>query len=125
MVNVVDAPIRSHLGVMERTSPGRPTRSDLLCFSHLRWNFVLQRPQHLLSRFARERRVFFFEEPVWTDDSQARLEVHRSREGVWVAVPQLPKGLSHEEVVATQRALVRSLLAGHAIRQMVAWYYTP
>ena len=37
---------------------------DLIVFSHLRWDFVWQRPQHLLSRLAAERRVFFIEEPV-------------------------------------------------------------
>lgn len=36
---------------------------NLLCFSHLSWNFVYQRPQHLLSRFANTYRVFYFEEP--------------------------------------------------------------
>jgi UDP-galactopyranose mutase len=36
---------------------------DLLCFSHLRWHFVTQRPQHLLTRCAKDRRVFFWEEP--------------------------------------------------------------
>ena len=35
----------------------------LICFSHLRWNFVFQRPQHLMSRFAEARRVIFWEEP--------------------------------------------------------------
>ena len=39
--------------------PGETT--DLVCFSHLRWDFVYQRPQHLLSRCAKERRVFFVE----------------------------------------------------------------
>src|SRR5947209_12200905 len=40
---------------------------DLVCLSHLRWDFVYQRPQHLLSRCAQERRVFFIEEPVFHD----------------------------------------------------------
>jgi ribonuclease BN (tRNA processing enzyme) len=39
-------------------------RFDLVCFSHLRWDFVFQRPQHLLTRFARRGRVFYVEEPV-------------------------------------------------------------
>ena len=34
-------------------------RPDVICFSHLRWDFVYQRPQHLLTRCAAERRVFF------------------------------------------------------------------
>ena len=38
--------------------------SPILVFSHLRWNFVYQRPQHLLSRLAATRRVLFVEEPV-------------------------------------------------------------
>ena len=37
---------------------------DMVCFSHLRWDFVYQRPQHLMSRFARGGRVFFIEEPL-------------------------------------------------------------
>src|SRR5262249_5732285 len=40
---------------------------DLICLSHLRWDFVYQRPQHLLSRTAKERRVFFVEEPIIED----------------------------------------------------------
>ena len=97
---------------------------DLVCLSHLRWNFVFQRPQHLLSRFARERRVFFFEEPVY-GKGLARLEVTQSKEGVWVAVPHLPEALSEGEVMEHQRVLMDQLLAGHAIRNYVTWYYTP
>ena len=41
-----------------------PEPATLICFSHLRWNFVFQRPQHLMSRFAREMNVIYWEEPV-------------------------------------------------------------
>src|SRR5207253_5282368 len=41
-----------------------PQPSNLICFSHLRWNFVFQRPQHLMCRFARDMRVTYWEEPV-------------------------------------------------------------
>ena len=97
---------------------------DLVCLSHLRWNFVFQRPQHLLSRFARERRVFFFEEPVY-GPGPARLEVTESKEGVWVVVPHLPEGLTEGEVAEYQRVLIDELLAGHAVKRYVTWYYTP
>jgi UDP-galactopyranose mutase len=43
-------------------------KNDILCFSHLRWNFVCQRPQHLISRFAKTSRVFFIEEPIFDSD---------------------------------------------------------
>ena len=55
--------------------------TDLVCFSHLRLDFVYQRPQHLLTRFARERRVFFVEEPIY-DNGSMRLEM---READWCA----------------------------------------
>jgi UDP-galactopyranose mutase len=97
---------------------------DLLCLSHLRWNFVFQRPQHLLSRFARERRVFFFEEPVY-GPGLPRLEVTQSPEGVWVAVPHLPEGMDEQQVVAAQRMLLDEMMAGHAVTRYVSWYYTP
>ncbi|HEX8244378.1 MAG TPA: glycosyltransferase family 1 protein, partial [Longimicrobium sp.] len=97
---------------------------DLVCLSHLRWDFVYQRPQHLLTRFARGRRVFFVEEPVY-DDGPARLEVRERGERLWVAVPHLPHGLSPEEQEEAQRTLLDGLLAEHRVRDTVLWYYTP
>ena len=41
-----------------------PQPNTLICFSHLRWNFVFQRPQHLMSRFARTMNVIYWEEPM-------------------------------------------------------------
>ena len=97
---------------------------DLVCLSHLRWNFVFQRPQHLLSRFARERRVFFFEEPVY-GAGQPRLETSHSAEGVCVAVPHLPESLGEQQRVVAQRRLLDELFTRHAIERYVNWYYTP
>ncbi len=39
--------------------------SVIIAMSHLRWNFVYQRPQHLLSRLAKHYDIIFFEEPVF------------------------------------------------------------
>src|SRR3712207_124812 len=65
---------------------------DLICLSHLRWQFVFQRPQHLMIRYARNRRVFFVEEPVYEDASDAHvtMDVH---DGVHVIVPHLPRSM--------------------------------
>jgi len=48
----------------------------LICFSHLRWDFVTQRPQHLMRRFAADRPVFFWEEAIPCDHSLPYLEYH-------------------------------------------------
>jgi glycosyltransferase involved in cell wall biosynthesis len=102
---------------------------DLVCLSHLRWDFVYQRPQHLMSRFARDRRVLFVEEPLFfapgAGDGAARLDVSERSAGVRVAVPHLPHGLSPAAVEDLQRDLLRELLAEQGFADYVLWYYTP
>ena len=99
-------------------------RLDVVCLSHLRWDFVYQRPQHLMSRFARHARVFFFEEPVWGEEP-ARLEVGERPGGVRVAVPHLPHGLSSEAAEEAQSDLLHEMLEDHGVTDYVLWYYTP
>lgn len=99
--------------------------SDLLCLSHLRWNFVYQRPQHLLSRCAQKRRVFFFEEPIFGPNETERIEISNPVHGVWVVVPHLPEGLSEAEINAVQKRLIDSLLSEYQVQQYICWYYTP
>ncbi len=96
----------------------------MICLSHLRWDFVFQRPQHLLSRCARQRRVFFVEEPELGVDFP-RLEVREAQPGVLVAVPRLPEGLDEEQQVSIQRRLLGEMVRRHAIEEYVLWYYTP
>ncbi|MFL6201006.1 MAG: glycosyltransferase family 1 protein [Thermoanaerobaculia bacterium] len=108
-------------GLAASDSEARP---DLVCLSHLRWDFVWQRPQHLMSRFARDRRVFFVEEPI-REDTEPRLEVSEKQGGVKVAVPHLPHGLSPEQAEAAQAGLLRDLLEEHEVAEYVLWYYTP
>jgi UDP-galactopyranose mutase len=96
---------------------------DLVCFSHLRWNFVYQRPQHLMSRCARERRVFFVEEPDYAD-APAHMKMEKDPSGVTVVKPSLPPGLSEEETDAALRTLVDQFFA-EEINDYILWYYTP
>ena len=97
---------------------------DLICLSHLRWSFVFQRPQHLMTRYARNRRVFFVEEPVYDDTPETRItvEVH---DGVHVMVPYLPRAFGETESISAQRAALEQLLARERITRYVLWYYTP
>jgi len=99
--------------------------ADLVCFSHLRWDFVFQRPQHLLTRCARDRRVFFIEEPIYGNGSM-RLDVRETESGVHVVVPQLPDGLRSEIAInAVMKEMTRQLFLDHQIDKYVFWYYTP
>lgn len=102
----------------------KPDEMDLLCFSHLRWDFVYQRPQHLMSRCARERRVFYIEEPE-IDAGPSRLVIKQDSPNLWVAVPYLDQALSREDSRAMHIALIDQLCADHNINQYISWYYTP
>src|SRR5688500_780511 len=84
---------------------------DVVCFSHLRWYFVFQRPQHLLTRCARDRRVFYIEEPIVTEGVVPRLDTH-ARGSITVVVPQLPPG-SAETHDALQRRLLDAFFVRH------------
>ncbi len=100
---------------------------DVLVFSHLRWDFVFQRPQHLMSRFAKTRRVFFFEEPeTVSGQSDATLATKVCpRTGVVVITPQLPDQLSRFAVEEVQRELLHLFVEEQAIKRPIKWYYTP
>jgi UDP-galactopyranose mutase len=102
---------------------GRARKPDLLCFSHLRWNFVYQRPQHLMSRFARDRRVFYWEEPVH-HDAVPWLQVTRGDDGVTLIVPHLPS-MDAAEAEPALRRLLDEWMAEEGIGRFVAWFYTP
>jgi UDP-galactopyranose mutase len=98
--------------------------ADLVCLSHLRWDFVTQRPQHLLSRCAQERRVFYVEEPIFGDE--LRLDVSLREEGVHVVVPHLPHDQNTPEASeALQEAMLARLFAEYKISDHILWYYTP
>jgi len=102
-----------------------PTRPILLCFSHLRWNFVYQRPQHLMTRFAADHDVLYVEEAVHTGDETSALSVQTPAPGVTVLVPHLGRDAADDAADARIRALLDAYLAPRDLRGMVVWYYTP
>jgi UDP-galactopyranose mutase len=101
-------------------------RHSLVCFSHLRWNFVFQRPQHLMSRFADTMRVIYWEEPeAALPECAPALGVRTCAEtGVIVVTPSLPESLSEAERETTLRSLLDGFLAGEE-GPLIRWYYTP
>ena len=102
------------------------TLSPLICFSHLRWDFVTQRPQHLMKRFAGERRVFFWEEPIGCDHPRAYLEYHPFPEDGIVALrPRVPHWWDRATTEAALRELLDTLVATAMPVDPVLWFYTP
>src|SRR5919202_1353687 len=97
---------------------------DILCFSHLRWNFVYQRPQHLLSRFAKHTRVFFIEEPIWYK-GEDKLQITESDKNIFVVVPYIKEETPKSDLITKQKKMVDSLFHSMAINRYLSWYYTP
>jgi glycosyltransferase involved in cell wall biosynthesis len=99
--------------------------ADLVCLSHLRWDFVFQRPQHLMTRWAKHARVFYVEEPIEHDAQQARLQIKPYNEQLSVIVPRIPRGSSPENARRWQMELLETLVETEGLRDYVLWYYTP
>lgn len=98
---------------------------DLVCLSHLRWDFVYQRPQHLMSRFAKNRRVFFVEEPIFTDEP-THLEISPREDNLTVVVPRVSHAdRDTKNIEEIQRELLDELFDGQKIKDYVLWFYTP
>jgi glycosyltransferase involved in cell wall biosynthesis len=98
--------------------------NDLICFSHLRWNFVFQRPQHLMTRFAKQHRVFFIEEPVY-DATEDYFELTKNGERLWVIVMHLQNDLAPDELLRRKQKLLHTLLEEVGLVRYVVWYYSP
>jgi UDP-galactopyranose mutase len=97
---------------------------NVVVFSHLRWDFVFQRPQHLMTRCAKSHQVLYWEEPIF-DASHSFLELREATINLEVVVPHLAVGLSETESHQVQALLLKDLLAARQIVQYVLWYYTP
>ena len=98
---------------------------DLVCLSHLRWDFVYQRPQHLMSRFARQRRVFFVEEAIIHDEA-THFAISQRDDKLRVVVPHLNRNevesVGYDNLMSEK---INEFFSESAIKDCVLWYYTP
>ena len=123
MLTSVGVPVES---TADPSAPD-PARPTLLCFSHLRWDFVFQRPQHLMSRFAKDMTVVYWEEPIEIERREtAFLKVRQAEENpnIRVVTPHLPHGLDEGQREAALKRLLDAHVSIYA-QPLVAWYYTP
>jgi glycosyltransferase involved in cell wall biosynthesis len=110
-----------------------PMDRPIIVHSHLRWDFVWQRPQQILSRLAVNAPVLFIEEPIFLDDlSSARLDVSVPFANVFRAVPYLPAEGRDDPDAATaivrslaQTALTRDAKLKGLFSNPIQWFYSP
>lgn len=108
------------------TSPDRPVRVPLIVLSHLRWGFVFQRPQHLLTRLAQHFDVYFIEEPVF-DEGPPRLQGARREGRVEVLTPRTRVRAPgfHDDQLAAMRPLISRFMIERGLSDPIVWLYTP
>ena len=113
-------------------TPGAKLNAPIIVHSHLRWDFVWQRPQQLMSRLSERAPILFVEEPLYQGDSAPRLELTWPLPTVCRAVPVLAESLRHlyDNSITIIRELLRREMSadgalGDEYDQPVQWFYTP
>ena len=99
-------------------------QTAIICLSHLRWDFVFQRPQHLMNQAALTRRVYYVELPNFGDWDD-HLEMRVADGGVQVVVPHIRIGFDAAESQARTAALLAGLAEQEALENFTLWVYTP
>jgi len=131
------APVRAATTRPEpaRAGPGPVSalaRRPLIVHSHLRWDFVWQRPQQLLSRLAAHHPVLFVEDPLHEPVAAAALRIGEVHPNVVRVQPVLPEAHPREvdAQCATVAPLLRAAMAMHPAAAgrfggAIQWFYSP
>lgn len=103
-----------------RTKP-----KNLICFSHLRWNFVYQRPQHIIKRLSEKFNTIYAEEPIFDAVAESYYCFTQINESLFVLVPHLRSDLSEEQKIGQLKVMLRNILKADNGDDVIFWYYTP
>ncbi|HEX2200364.1 MAG TPA: glycosyltransferase [Burkholderiales bacterium] len=106
-----------------------PSAFSIVVHSHLRWDFVWQRPQQIFSRLAREHPVLFVEEPLH-EPGEPRLRIVEAQPGVVRAIPVMPQPSDCDAHCAALLPLLKQAMQTHPLLagrfdSLVQWFYSP
>ncbi|TFW16971.1 glycosyltransferase family 1 protein [Massilia arenosa] len=96
----------------------------MIVFCHLRWDFVFQRPQHLLTRLAQNYRVLVVEEPIY-HDGEPFLKQIDAGDNITIYQPHTPVHAHgfHDDQIPLLRPLLAQIVPED--EDPIAWFYTP
>ena len=114
------------LSFLQPALPTRGRRPPLIVLSHIRWSFVCQRPQHLLTRLASWFDVYVVEEPVFVDGEPALMSATHQN-GVEVLTPRTREFASgfHDSQLNALRPLLAEFMASRGLGEPLVWLTTP
>ncbi|TLM84504.1 glycosyltransferase family 1 protein [Pseudarthrobacter sp. NamE2] len=105
-------------------------QTELIVLSHLRWDWVWQRPQHLVSRLGSRCSTWYVEEPLTpSPDFQGPNRInHREVDGLnraWLEIPEQGHHVGFfDDVLPDYIDQLPGLLGGPP-KERVVWLYTP
>lgn len=100
----------------------------IVVLSHLRWDFVYQRPQQLLSRLAKDRKVFFIEEPMRDASAAPHWVTSAPEKNITVYRPHTPVDAPPhfgDQQLSIIQSLIPELIERESLTDYVLWFYTP
>jgi glycosyltransferase involved in cell wall biosynthesis len=105
-------------------------QSELIVLSHLRWNWVWQRPQHLVSRLGSRCRTWYVEEPLtpsagFTGQNRINQLKVNGLNRVWLEIPEQGRHVGFFDQVLPDYIEQLPELLGPPKRERVVWMYTP
>jgi glycosyltransferase involved in cell wall biosynthesis len=105
-------------------------QSELIVLSHLRWNWVWQRPQHLVSRLGSRCRTWYVEEPLtpsagFTGQNRINQLKVNGLNRAWLEIPEQGRHVGFYDQVLPDYIEQLPELLGPPQRERVVWMYTP
>lgn len=110
---------------LPQTLVSEPGIKNIICFSHLRWDFVFQRPQHLLTRWSKEIPVFYIEEPMFGDFEVNYLKARAYNDNLTIITPHIQAESGENEIQQYLEDAVKKLIKWNNITDYLFWYITP
>lgn len=87
---------------------------DMIVFCHLRWDFVYQRPQHIISRLSETYNILVIEEPIHNEDGKL-YKLENINPNLTILKPQV-------DSIAEIKTILEQL---HIKNIDFAWFYSP
>lgn len=111
---------------------GKNSGMSIIVHSHLRWDFVWQRPQQTHSRLAKHFPVLFVEEPIYIDEGDGHLQLSSPHSNITRAIPHISSTLrgNYDASIIAVRALLKETLTSDKtlasqFQKPIQWFYTP
>ena len=96
----------------------------IIVFCHLRWNFVFQRPQHLLTQLSQHYQIIVVEEPIF-NEGECYLKYEQPASNITVCQPHtaVREPGFHDDQIPVLLPMMATLVQG--IDAPIVWLYTP